>query len=219
MTGVQTCALPICFPVTIGFVVKSRSVEITDYASSNSTLLRATLSTNSEYVSPVIDVPASHCVFVKNIINDDDTDENSVSGGNLINKYISKTVTLAEQQDAEDLFVRLTAYVPPGSGVKVWMKIRHNEDSQTIDLRPWQEMTTTAANVFSSTVDTNDFKEYTFTVPTSMMTGPSEEVQYTSSTGTVFTGFKQFAVKIGLLGSDTSKVPRVGDLRVIALQK
>jgi hypothetical protein len=35
----------------------------------------------------------------------------------------------------------------------------------------------------------------------------------------VLTGFKQFSIKIGLLGDDSAIVPRVGDLRAIALQK
>jgi hypothetical protein len=36
--------------------------------------------------------------------------------------------------------------------------------------------------------------------------------------GDVFTGFKQYSVKIGLIGTNSAKPTRVGDLRVIALQ-
>ena len=36
--------------------------------------------------------------------------------------------------------------------------------------------------------------------------------------GDVFTSYKQYSVKIGLKGTNSAKPPRVGDLRVIALQ-
>jgi hypothetical protein len=36
--------------------------------------------------------------------------------------------------------------------------------------------------------------------------------------GEVYTSYKQYSVKIGLVGTDTSSPPRVGDLRAIALQ-
>ena len=57
------------------------------------------------------------------------------------------------------------------------------------------------------------------------MTGPLGQVQYTSN-GTTYTGYKYFAIKI-VLTSDTNAetgivntavVPRVADLRCIALQ-
>jgi hypothetical protein len=40
------------------------------------------------------------------------------------------------------------------------------------------------------------------------------------SNGNTYTGFKQFAIKIGLLGNenDTAIFPKVTDIRVIALQ-
>ena len=42
-------------------------------------------------------------------------------------------------------------------------------------------------------------------------------VQYVSD-GNRYIGYKQFAIKIGLVGTDSAIVPRVGDLRAIALQ-
>ena len=43
-------------------------------------------------------------------------------------------------------------------------------------------------------------------------------MQYTNSQGVTFTGYKFFKIKIVLLSPNTSIVPRVKDLRAIALQ-
>ena len=46
-------------------------------------------------------------------------------------------------------------------------------------------------------------------------------ISYTTDTGVTFTGYKYFAIKVGLLndGNNTAIYPRVADLRAIALQK
>lgn len=203
------------------FTIKSRSTEINDLSSANSALMRATLTSTSEYVSPVVDISTTHNVFVYNDINTDTTNEDLASGGNLTNKYISKTVTLADGQDAEDLIVKIKAYLPPStdSDIKIWMKIKNVDDAQEFNLRPWIEMSNDSSGVYSSLANRNDFIDYSFSIPTSMLTGPNQEVQYTGSNNATFTGFKQFAIKIGIIGSDTAIVPKVGDLRAIALQK
>jgi hypothetical protein len=36
--------------------------------------------------------------------------------------------------------------------------------------------------------------------------------------GEVYETYKQYSIKIGLMGTDSSNPPRVGDLRAIALQ-
>lgn len=77
------------------------------------------------------------------------------------------------------------------------------------------------SSVYSSSADRNDFREYTYKFPISMMTGSDPQlgaVQYTNSQGIKFTGFKTFAIKIGLLSDNSAIVPRVADLRTIALQ-
>jgi hypothetical protein len=55
-------------------------------------------------------------------------------------------------------------------------------------------------------------------VPTTSLTGPSDEVQYTASSGVTYTGFKYFKIKAVLLSTSSSIVPRVTDFRAIALQ-
>jgi hypothetical protein len=180
--------------------------------------LQATMFTASEFVSPILDLSRTHSIIVDNIVNSNTQGETASSGGYLLNKYISKTVTLATGQDAEDINVYLTSYRPPTTDVKVYVKIVNGEDSDTIDKATWIELQTTSNDVYSSLSDINDFKEYVFNFPDSLMTGPDGQVQYVNSQGITFTGFKYFAVKIGLLADNSAVIPRVADLRVIALQ-
>lgn len=144
--------------------------------------------------------------------------DNKNPGGLLINKYISIPITLAEGQDAEDLIVMLTSYRPPGTDVKVWVKILNGEDGQAFDYLPWIELETAENSPYSSISNINDFIEYTYRFPVAQRSGPNSEVQYKNPDGITFTGFKYYAIKIGLLGENAAVVPRVGDLRAIAIQ-
>lgn len=50
------------------------------------------------------------------------------------------------------------------------------------------------------------------------MTGPVGSVSYTNSQGIKLSRYKSFQIKIGLLGTNSAIVPRVADLRAIAMQ-
>ena len=73
-------------------------------------------------------------------------------------------------------------------------------------------------DVYSSISDRFNYKEYKYLLPTSSMTGSGKQVQYTNGSGTTFTGYKYFAIKIVLIADNPAIVPRVADLRCIALQ-
>jgi hypothetical protein len=168
----------------------------------------------------VFDIGKTQSIIVDNLINSDVTNETNPKGGNLFNKYISKIVTLAEGQDAEDLKVYLTAYRPPTTDVRVWMRIINGEDSDTITLKNWIELEKNFGGdiLYSSIANKNDFREFVFNIPSDYLTGSQGQVQYTNSQSINFTGFKSFQIKIGLLGTNSAIVPRVADLRTIALQ-
>jgi len=273
----------------------------------SSARVRIVIDTNSEFVSPVIDLTKAQSIFVHNIINNDNTGEANTSGGNLLNRYISKSVTLADGQDAEDLLIKLSAYSPPQSNVEVYMKIRNNEDGNLLYENNWIKMDSSFETVSSSEANINDYFEIDYTVPNTYKNGngvlqyiknssnitanttginaaansillagastifaANDEVFYsvppggtpitplssntyyfihtvnstafilsttaggsqiditdfrTDSTaqihtigGEVYTGFKQFSIKIGLLGTNSANPPKVADFRAIALQ-
>jgi hypothetical protein len=147
----------------------SRSLEISNLSNERSMNVQVNMRTASNSVSPVIDVSRTHCVLIDNIINNDVAGETLPTHGLLLNKYISKIVTLAEGQDAEDMQVMLTAYRPPGTDVRVWLKVLNAEDDTPIESRPWVELyKRSPGDVRYSSIDNlDDFIEYTYLVPSS----------------------------------------------------
>lgn len=208
------------YEFTTEMAVFSRSNEIASLSSDRSNKVRVNMTSTSNYLSPVFDIGRTQSIIVDNIINSNTYNENTSSGGYLFNKYISKIVTLAEGQDAEDLKVYLTAYRPPNTDVKVWIKLLNGEDSDTMAQKSWIELEKSFGGdiLYSSLANKNDFREYIFNIPSSYMTGSLGQVRYTNSQGIVFTGFKSFQIKVGLLGNNSAIIPRVADLRTIALQ-
>ena len=200
-------------------VLLGRTDELTSLAGSPSNQLRVTMSTLSRYVSPVFDLDSSNMIYINNLINDDTTGENGATGGKAYNKYISQTITLADGQDAEDLKVYLTAYRPPNTDVHVYLKLLNASDPETFAQKLWipLEKENNGDISYSSISDRQNFKEFTYKIPDSYMTGADGQFQYTLS-GATYTGFKYFAVKIVLTSTNSAVVPRVSDLRAIALQ-
>jgi hypothetical protein len=200
-------------------VIYSRSDELNSLGGIPSNQVRVTMTNLSEYVTPILDLDATHSIIIDNIINNDTSGEDGKSGGNAINKYISQTVTLADGQDAEDIKVYLTAYRPPGTNVKVYVKVKNANDPDPIENKNWIELIkeSNGDNLYSSVVNRLDFREFSFTFSPTLKTGNIGEFQYESN-GTIFTSYKYFTVKIVLTSTNSAVVPRVADLRAMAMQ-
>lgn len=199
--------------------VYGKTNEINDLGGARSNQIRVTFDSQSEYVSPVLNLGATHTIFIDNLINANTVGETGTSGGQALNKYISQTITLADGQDAEDLKVYLTAYRPPNTDVKVYVKLLHNSDGDTLGQRPWLELVKEGDgdSVYSSISNRFNYREFVYNLPDNVLTGPNGEVQY-STNGITYTGYKYFAIKIVLTATDSAIVPRCADLRCIALQ-
>lgn len=197
--------------------IDSKSVESTNYSNTKSLVFKADLSTTNSTVSPAYDTIKQSVIIVKNIINNDSSGE-TTNNGNALSKYISKLVVLDKDQDAEDMKVFLTAFKPAGTDIEVYLKpINANDPTLLYEANYIKLEKTTSEIVVSESNDTFDFKEYEFVVPSSSLTGPNGELQYTQG-GNKYTGFKSFAIKIVLLSADSAVVPMVKDYRAIALQ-
>jgi hypothetical protein len=192
--------------------IYSRKDEIAIFDGEKTFEISATLSTTSEYVAPVINNQLTNAVFIHNeldVLSEDDV--NSGTG-----KYISKIITLAEGQDAEDLQVFLKEYRPVGTEVKVWARIRHELDIQPIREKDWIELTPTKPR-FSAVGDRDDFIDAEYRLPEDIMTGQFGRVRYTTDQG-VFETYIQFQIMIGLFGENAANYPKGAELRAIALQ-
>ena len=198
--------------------ILGRTDEAANLSGNKSIQLQATLTTRSTSISPVIDLSRHGAIVVGNQINDNLDGETGAAGG-ADAKYITRRVTLDDGQDAEDLKVYLTAYKPTSTEITVYYKILHAEDGESFDDKSWVAMTQdTLSTTFSDTEYKEDFYEFEYSIPTANLTGTNSEVQYTTDAGATFTGYLTFAIKVVLTSPDSSLVPRVRDIRAIALQ-
>jgi len=207
-------------------LVVSRSNEQLNMANAKSSKFYMTLKTTDDFMSPVIDLRRKTSLFIENIINNDVTDEHTQYGSALA-KYISPIVTLAEGQDAEDIEVYLTAYRPAGTNLQVYFKALNAADTSDFDTKIWTKMTfAEGANTFGSTSNPNDTREYKFTLPTSAPVTNAvfrnasnfNIAEYIDGSSVRYIGFKQFAIKIVLTSASRLFVPRLHDVRALALQ-
>jgi hypothetical protein len=161
--------------------IKSKSNE----GGTKSATFAITLNTETNYSSPVINLKRKAMHVIENIINNDDTNEHS-KYGSAATKYISKTVTLANGQDAEDLKVYLTAYRPLNTDIKVYGKFLNAQDPETFDSKYWTELSyaNDSGLVYSSTTDVKNYIEYEFVVPN---TSPYVSITGTLNTNTLIT--------------------------------
>jgi hypothetical protein len=133
------------------------------------------------------------------------------SGGPCLARYITKPITLADGFDAGDLRVFLGANKPAGTEVHVFYKILSSSDTTSFKDRPYQKMESFNP-ILSPSINPDEFREYEYHPSIT-----SDEVSYTSDNGVTYDSFKTFSIKILMTSEDPSVIPRVKDLRVIAL--
>lgn len=208
-------------------VVYSYSNEVSGSLGKSLTI-QCTMVTNNKYVSPVIDLTRKSALITKNIIANSSvsaTNEHT-RYGTAQAKYISKSIVLADGQDAEDLQVYITGYRPVNTDIEVYAKLINAEDPSEFNTKVWTKMVNNSPDLTSSPIQTRDYREYLFTMPTSAPVSTAAFknesnfgiVEYTDSTGAVYVNFKTFAIKVVLSSSNPVLVPKISDVRAIALQ-
>lgn len=146
-------------------VSSSNASSVAEFGIANTTIYNANLAVNTTISS----------------ITSFDEIGNSYSSAT---RYISKNVVLAEQQDAEDLVCYLSAYRPAGTDLKVYGKVLSGADSDALQSKDWSAMVeTTSSALVSSLVNTEDFVELIYELPTSLeIIANSATVNTTSAT-------------------------------------
>jgi hypothetical protein len=215
--------------------VYSKSNEDTFLSGAKSLQIRGTFTSEKSAVSPVIDTTRMNGIVLGNIINNVSTNEEGNYGDAAV-RYISKKIELADGQDAEDMLVYVDAFKPSGTDIQVYARVINAEDPQAFDNKDYTLLRqVTAANTVSSGFDGSDIKEFEYTFSANsngdnflgsnddnqakLNTGNNNVVSYRSDDGSIYHGYKTFAIKIVMTASGTNLVPLVDDLRVIALQK
>jgi hypothetical protein len=134
--------------------------------------------------------------------------ELGITGGNAKTRYITRRVTLEDGFDAQDLKVMLNAYKPKDTDIKVYYRVHNADDSDDFETKPYVLMTQqTDSNRISA--NESDIHEYAFKSPNDVITYTSNSVTYDK--------FKTFAIKIVLGSASSSIIPKVKDLKAIAL--
>lgn len=192
-------------------VIAHRDVELAaPMSGARSATFKVNMSTTSPNVSPVIDMQRASLILVNNLIDKQDPDrslagyntplaykaETDPTDGSHVAKHITTVVNLAEQ--SVGLQVVLAANRPADADFLVYY--RTATTGQNIRLLPW-----TLVNL-EGTVPSDDnpevFREYRYLVG--------------GKNGTL-TPFTQYQLKIVFRSTNSSKVPSITDLRVIAL--
>jgi hypothetical protein len=203
---------------------------VTKSASSAKTLrIDGNMSTGTNRLSPVIDIGRSRSVIlINNLINNDNSNE-ILNFGNSTTKYISKKIVLADGQEAEDIKVLVSGYRPPNTEIDVYARFQNGQDLDDFRDKHYTKLNlveTQASNTVSSIVNKDDFIELEYEIPSSnnsslgAFKNPNNNdiLRYNNSSGANFDTFKYFSLKIVLRSSSSNIVPRVKDLRAIALQ-
>jgi len=170
-------------------VIASKSSEITNMNGRKSFVANLAMSSNSSYISPSIDIESSAFITYRNMITSSYYAENTKQGS-AINKYISKTVTLASGLDSEDIVVYLDAYKPQGTIINVYGKFLSAADPDPFDSKDWTLLLQDPnnVNVFSDPVNLTDIKEYKYSIPTSPFSTEKNGTITTSSSSNTVTG-------------------------------
>jgi hypothetical protein len=202
------------------YYIKSRS---NDLSGTSFELTVAMENDNTTDTSPVLDHSISSILVAEYIVNNDSTNE-TTSIGNALAKYVSKKVELNDGLDAEDLRVILNAYRPAGTSIEVYAKFQSQYDNRNfsdiewtkLELKPETDASSSKANMY-------DYREYDFGLGTvSKLAGQGAwsnagTINYIDSSNAIYKDFKFFAIKIVMLASSHNIVPRINDLRALAL--
>ena len=93
----------------------------------------------------------------------------------------------------------------------VFAKVLSPDDTQSFDDRDYIQLTQETATSVNS-LNEDDYKEFIYR-------SPGDSIDYVDDNGTNYKKFKTFAIKLCLLSTSTLDVPKVKDLRAIALDE
>jgi len=167
-------------------------------------LVTASLSTDDENITPVIDMDRLSVVAGKYEMSINTTDEDKSAAPTDTTKgmarYISKQVRMDTR--GNKLKIKLEASKPYGTNVKVYAKLLR-ENERVISSKEWFELTP-EVHTNPTSVGANNFYEYRWS--------------YTDEDQTTDHGFISFITKVVLTGDETkSDIPQVRKMKTYSL--
>ena len=165
--------------------VGSRSNEIAA-GGNKSVRMDLVMKSNNPNVSPTLDLQATSILRYENLINDSQVGETGING-DTESKYVSKTVTLKDGLDAEDIVIYATGYQPSGTEIAVYIRALNAGDPDNLRDKAWTKLTP-VANTACDTANRNDFKEFEYRLSESAPTQFIAGVANVSNNNTTVTG-------------------------------
>jgi hypothetical protein len=167
-----------------------------DLSTAPNTSMTTALSTNSNYVSPVVDLDRVSLLTVKNQINalaDNDTTETTADKGAAAARYITKTVNLNNPADQLNIYVDVNRPTA-ASQIILYAKLAYNAANATPTT--WVKVSPVNAIPVSSNSEEYTEAEYTLASPAN--------------------DFISFTIKIVFSSDNLYDVPSVRNFRAIA---
>jgi hypothetical protein len=180
-------------------------------------IIRATMENVDNWTSPVIDLERVNTILVKNEITPyvdyaSNTALEVLPGfGNTgsVAKYITKRVTLNNNFDSSGLTVFMDVNRRPGTKIEVYYKVLNSADQNDFDSQPYVLMNpkfTIGGNLATTGVE--DWTTDTY---------QALNIQYNDvSTGSLYTDFKVFAIKVVMYSENPAIVPKIRSFRAVA---
>lgn len=137
--------------------------------------------------------------------------ETSKSGGNMIAKYISREIVLEDGFESGDLRVFMDAIRPTSTDIQVYYKVLSPDDPQRLSDKSWRRMAITK-EIFSKDFKTIIGLEFRPSLDSNKISYTENGVNY--PIGGIF---KSFAIKVCMKSSDASIIPKIRNLRIIAV--
>ena len=190
-------------------IIASSLNETTHNSGTKSTQIKLDMTTIDSNVSPLIDLQRVNISTIENIIDRQDSastsgfniplsyvDETDPQDGTSASKHITKPVALAET--AVGLKILIAANRPSTADFDVYF--RTSTGDEVITDKTWTELSKEI--IIAPDEDPTIFREYTYLA---------------GGIGGDLNPFSVFQIKIVMTSTNSSKVPRIKDLRAIAL--
>jgi|TARA_B100000085_G_scaffold224154_1_gene209450 hypothetical protein len=189
---------------------------------SKSVNMRLSLGTTNSKLSPVIDTQRVSMIFTSNRVNSTITDYANDQRVSDINsdptafQYVSKEITLETQSTS--LKMVMNAHINLYSDIRAFYAIGDNPNFTPI-FTPFPGYDNLDFKNQIISPEASDGRPDSFVTPTSSLGFVPEELDYKEYTFTAdnLPSFKSYRVKLVLTSTNQAYVPRVKDLRVIAL--
>jgi hypothetical protein len=121
--------------------------------------------------------------------------------GNADARYVSTIITLEDDYDADAADVYMDISSPSGTDVQIYYRCKNNSDEQAIASKNWTK-------VVKNNRKTSVAEEY-------IETKFHIDLNYTGANSAIYTSSNSVQIKIVLLASNTSIIPKCKNLRVI----